>query len=168
METLIIIAASAFTIVDVWFNSELFAEWRSYIENWHDYPETRPWLVRWTGGNFYVRVLSCRYCLSFYATLICSWLWRDHTGGQLVVFALAAQRVLWLVNGFLPRKLSLERFQPDPAGFVIPPTETENDDRPQPGDDSGDALHVVYVGTRVADTPANADGRDRRPAEELP
>lgn len=119
---MVVIALAAYSVADVWFNSDLFAWMRSDAEAWHDHPELHPWWFRWLGGSMGLTVLSCRFCFSFWAAIVCTCLFYvDHIGG-LIIVALGAQRILWFTHELMPKRARLDRLQPDLD--LLPPATT--------------------------------------------
>jgi hypothetical protein len=110
---LIIVALAAYAVTDIWFNSSLFAEPRSIAEAWQDAPETMPQWARWLGCSFSVQVLNCRYCFSVYAAGLCVCLYQACDQTRSLVIILAVQRVLWVAHELSPKRLKLDRLQPD-------------------------------------------------------
>lgn len=87
------LAASA--IVDVWFNGSIFATQRAAIED---------------SEGFWAELLSCPFCLLHHTPWILIVLFVIPGGAWMYpVYALAATRLAWLVNGVLPPSLRFDR-----------------------------------------------------------
>lgn len=91
-------------ILDVWKNGSIFANRRANLE------------VDAESGSFVGELFTCVYCLSFHvpvwlagSSAILYWLFPDSQLWRFPVYALAATRASFLLDGLLPAYLSYER-----------------------------------------------------------
>lgn len=110
-------------IVDVWFNSELFAGPRAAVEAYNEMPD---------GPPFWARLFSCPYCMSFHIALVCvgsivgintfvpaPWV----EVAKALFYVLATARGAFVVHALLPQQWGYRRLL----------TWEEEDDRPDGG-----------------------------------
>lgn len=149
---LIFVVLAATSLVDVWLRGSIFAGIRERIDAYNADPEARAWWMigLTTPWRLLWELLRCPFCLSYHATFWVgvAW-WSENTILRLIVFGLAAQRLLWGLNAFLPTGLMLNRL----TSFA------DLSEQPIAGTDQQDELGPLYTGRLVDPADAPCDGK---------